>query len=141
MSFLTHLLADLFFGFRDGRLGRIRFFVCYVFTLLLPLLFVFYTFMSVISTRNIPSQSTISMLLAISGVFGILIVLYVSANIEAKRFRDMGLPGWSMFIMHGLIGVMIQVLDDYLCILAFVIYLLIFLCLFFLPTSFFNSET
>ncbi|EON3356153.1 hypothetical protein AB9H26_14770 [Yersinia enterocolitica] len=139
MSFISELFCDI----RNGRLSRLRFLVCYVATFVLPLLFFCFICIPLFLLFDpIKSFNIVTTILAIPIiVFGVTL-LFASANIEAKRFRDMGLPGWGMFIMHIFIVLIVNIIfnDDYLDIVELIINLPIFLCLFFIPTNFFNSK-
>ncbi|EKN3725826.1 TPA: DUF805 domain-containing protein [Yersinia enterocolitica] len=139
MSFIS----ELFCAIRNGRLSRLRFLVCYIATFALSFLFfclicipLFLLFDPIESFNIVTTVLDIPIM-----VFGIALLL-ASANIVAKRFRDMGLPGWGMFIMHIFIVFIVNIIfdDDYLAIVELIINLPIFLCLFFIPTNFFNSK-
>ena len=139
MSFISELFCDI----RNGRLSRLRFLVCYIATFALPLLFFCLICIPLFLLLDpIESFNIVTTVLAIPIiVFGIAL-LFASANIEAKRFRDMGLPGWGMLIMHIFVVLIVNIIfdDDYLAIVELIINLPIFLCLFFIPTNFFNSK-
>ncbi|MGP2541059.1 DUF805 domain-containing protein [Yersinia sp. 2541 StPb PI] len=135
------LAAELFCEVRDGRLGRVRFLVCYITTFILPLLIALFTGVPLfLAYESANASNFITAILGCAIVVMAFFLVFASANIEAKRFRDIGLPGWSMFTVHTLLGIISQFSENYLCIFAFTIYLLIFLCLFCIPTNFFGSK-
>ncbi|CNI32845.1 Predicted membrane protein [Yersinia aldovae] len=134
-------ISELFCEVRNGRLSRVRFLVCYIMTFVLPMLLFCFAFAPLFLLFHDTNLSNFVIASFILFAFFIFALLFASANIEAKRFRDMGLPGWGMFIMHLFIGLIINIIFyDYLSVVAFIIHLLIFLFLFLIPTNFFISK-
>lgn len=146
MSFRKRLFGE----FRDGSLARIEFLVCCVSIFFLEiLLLLICLFVHIILSYRYVSFSndyvdflSLDILNAgdISQLAIIFIPIYASLNIVAKRFRDIGLPGWRLSILLVFTAVITGNFSHYIAHLAFVVCLLIFLLLFFIPTNFFNSE-
>jgi uncharacterized membrane protein YhaH (DUF805 family) len=71
------------------------------------------------------------------GIF-LLLVLFSSTNITAKRLRDIGLPAWPIAIMLTLLGILPNFIG--LSWINF-IYLTCWLVLIFLPSNLFQAKT
>ncbi|WP_422389604.1 hypothetical protein [Candidatus Regiella endosymbiont of Tuberolachnus salignus] len=91
------------------------------------------------------SEMTTSSLTGITSAFSsilvILLYFFSLLNITAKRFRDIGLPGWTTAILSFFPGVMAAILDNSILSIFFTCISVIIIFLpFIVPTNLFSNK-
>ena len=101
----TAFLSGLFTGWTDARLGRLSFGVLFAVALSASYL-MGYAFLDALADASFGDRRDVSSALRPLGLLPwgqlkiwivlplLLTILAANANVVAKRFRDMGLPGW-----------------------------------------------
>lgn len=126
-------MLKYFFGeIKQGRLQRLQYFYCYIMLLFFVLL------ATAVFTSLYPEEGKPDELQAAAMALTILLYLLVSMNITAKRFRDIGLPGWWTTLVLVVVGALLPLFVS--GPLAHGFGLLTTLALFFTPSSYFNKK-
>lgn len=78
---MKNIIQNIFFGFKDGKLKRLRYFI---YTLITYALFIIAFFVFLQNSESAP--------VILSFLLIFIIFIYLSVLFLVKRFRDMGLP-------------------------------------------------
>ena len=111
-------MKEVFFGgWREGRLKRLPYLGYSLLLIVIPVAVVFGVFFLLNGfTGTLGNGSEllagIGLIAMILVVLSALILLVANLNITAKRFRDMGLPGWWSVAVMFLLAMVLQALFD-----------------------------
>jgi uncharacterized membrane protein YhaH (DUF805 family) len=137
----VNISSELFGDFVTGRLERVRFIVYFVVTFSLVMFFSLLIIWLVLHLLNVDpfllDETHKDMLLLIPT----FITAFFTSNLQAKRFRDMGLPGWLMALLYFSGSLMAEFSEGYFKLLLFGFTLILILLLVFVPSDGFSSKT